>query len=141
VSWPWLALALCLALPACAGPSESTAGTDEATLEAVDARWWHGAWVVDTARLKPDESLSPAARQTARALAATFGDQVRYALGPDRVRRDVAGASQSWPLAGASVSGERAVLDLVGGDHLVLERSPDGVVLSDGVGSRPVRRP
>lgn len=136
----WLLVAW-LALAGCAGPSESTPTTDEATEDATDERWWHGTWIVDTARLQPDENLSPAARQTARALAATFAGRVRYELGPERVRRVVADRAETWPLAGVSVKGERAVLDLRGGAHLVLERSPTGVVLSDADGSRPVARP
>lgn len=129
----WLALALLLG---CAGPTESTPAPPEA-----DDRWWHGAWVVDEARLAPDEALSPAARQTARALAATFADRVRFDLGPERVRRVVAGAVVETPLTAASVGPERVVLTLAGGQHLVLERGDAGPVLSDADGSRPVRRP
>ncbi len=129
------------ALLGCAGPSESTPATEEAVDESADERWWHGTWVIDAARLRPDDDLSPAARQTARALAATFAGRVRYELGPERVRRLVADRTQAWSLAGVSVRDGRAVLDLVGGGHLVLERGPSGVVLSDGDGSRPVARP
>lgn len=134
-----LALVACAVLGACAGPSESA--TDQAGEEAADTRWWHGAWVVDRERLEPDEKLSPAARQTARALAATFADAVRFELGPDGARRVAAGQSMAWQLGGVSPGPDRVVLDLVGGGHLVLERGPSGVVLSDAVGSRPVRRP
>lgn len=128
----WLALALLLG---CAGPGEVTPDAPE-----VDDRWWHGAWVIDAARLAPDEALSPAARQTARAMAATFADQVRFELGPDRVRRVVAGQVTDATLTGATVDAERVVLTTAGG-HVVLERDAAGVVLSDGEGSRPVRRP
>lgn len=131
---------LVLALLGCAGPGESTA-PGEASSAATDDRWWHGAWVVDGGRLQPDEALSPAARQTARALVATFADSARYELGPDGVRRTVADHDDRWRLAGASIGEQRVVLDLVGGAHLVLERGPDGVMLSDGAGSRPVKRP
>lgn len=140
MSWPRvIGWALALLAAGCAGPGES-AGAD-APAEAADARWWQGTWVIDGARLRPDEALSPAARQTARALAASFADSVRYELGPERVRRVVADQSASWPLGGVSIRGERALLELVGGPQLVLERGPDGVLLADGAGSRPVRRP
>lgn len=135
----WWLCALSLALVACAGPSESA--TDEASEAVTESRWWHGTWVVDRDRLQPDEHLSPAARQTARSLAATFAETVRFELSPDGVRRAAAGQVSAWRLERVGPGADRVVLDLVGGRQVVLERGPEGVVLSDGAGSRPVRRP
>lgn len=132
------AIILALAAAGCAaGPSETA---PPPPVVAPDPVWWHGAWVVDTERLEPGAELPPEARKTARALVAGIGEHIRFELGPERVRRVVAGEVSDERVVSAEVSPERAVLTLPGAREVVLETAPEGATLIDAAGRRPVRR-